>query len=201
MSPWALLVAAYILGAVPSSYIAGRLRGVDLRKEGSGNLGATNAFRVLGAKYALPVVIGDILKGWVPAALFASADTSTAPGWALAYGAAAVLGHTFSPFVGFRGGKGVATGAGVLLALAPLGLLTGVLVFAVVVAATRIVSVGSMAAAVTVPVVIYATGGPAAVFWLACGLAVFIFITHRQNIRRLLRGQEHRLGSRVRQHG
>jgi glycerol-3-phosphate acyltransferase PlsY len=193
-SPLIWAVLAFAIGAVPSSYIAGRARGIDLRHHGSGNLGATNAYRVLGARVGIPVVLFDAFKGWLPAAAFPLWDGSPAAGWALLYGAAAVLGHTFSPFVGFRGGKGVATGAGVFLALAPLALLAGLLTFAVVVFFTRIVSLGSLAAALVLPAAVLATAGLGAVFWLAVGLSGFVFFTHRANIGRLLRGQEHRFG-------
>ena len=115
----ALLLAAYLIGAVPTSYLIGRMaRGIDLREHGSGNLGATNAFRVLGWRLALPVLLIDVFKGWFPAFVFPRLDGAGWE-WALAYGAAAILGHVFSVYVNFKGGKGVATGAGVFLALAP----------------------------------------------------------------------------------
>ena len=116
------------------------------------------------------------------------------PEWALAYGAAAVLGHVYSVWVGFRGGKGVATGAGVFLALAPVAVLAGFAVWVLLVLATRIVSVASIAAALVVPVAVLFTQGTGPVLWLAVALAVFILYAHRANVRRLLRGEEHRLG-------
>src|SRR5690606_5129607 len=117
MMPWLFLLASYLVGATPTSYIvARRFHGIDLREHGSGNLGATNAFRVLGWKAATPIFIIDIFKGWLPAALFPLWDGVGGWGWPLAYGAMAVVGHVFSIYVGFRGGKGVATGAGVFLA-------------------------------------------------------------------------------------
>lgn len=193
---WAGILLSYLLGAIPSSYVAGRLRGVDLRRVGSGNLGATNALRVLGARWAVPVLAFDVAKGWLAAGVLPGAFDATAAAWPIAYGAAAVLGHTFSPFVGFRGGKGVATGAGVFLALAPLALLAGVATFAAAVAATRIVSVGSLLAALVLPVAVYATRGVGPAFWLALAMTAFVSFTHRANIRRLVRGEEHRFGSR-----
>src|SRR5690606_1221303 len=112
------------VGSIPSSYIAGRAaRGIDLREHGSGNLGATNTFRVLGARIAAPVMVADILKGFLPTYLFVRWDASPAWTWALAYGAATIVGHVFSIYMRFRGGKGVATAAGVFLALSPVAVL------------------------------------------------------------------------------
>jgi glycerol-3-phosphate acyltransferase PlsY len=194
---WLLAVAAYLLGGFPTSYMVARMRGVDLRRQGSGNLGATNAFRVLGWKAATPIFIVDIAKGFLPAFLFAQWDGTEAAGWAFLYGAAAIAGHVFSPYVGFKGGKGVATGAGVFLALAPLAVGVGFLVWVALVAVTGYVSLASMAAAVALPLVIAATRGTAPVFWVAAAVAAFVLFAHRANIRRLLHGQEHRFGRRV----
>lgn len=191
---WALLVLAYLLGAIPTSYLMGRARGVDLRVEGSGNLGATNAFRVLGWRAATPVVIVDVAKGIVPTALFPLWDGQAALGWAMAYGAAAIVGHIFSVFVGFRGGKGVATSAGVFLALAPWAFLIGFCVWGLTVVLTRLVSVASILAAVVLPLAVFATNAPRPVFWLAAALSLFVIYAHRENIRRLARGEEARLG-------
>lgn len=191
-----LLLAAYVLGATPTSYwVAKGVHGVDLRAVGSGNLGATNTFRALGWKAALPVMLVDVLKGWAPVALFPlipGAPTTT--GWLLAFGAAAILGHVYSFWVGFRGGKGVATSAGVFMGLAPWGVLAALLVWLVVVFSTRIVSLGSIAAAVVLPVVVLLTPtrGGAVVQVFAFVLATFVILAHRANIRRLLRGEEHR---------
>lgn len=189
---WMLVLASYLLGATPTSYLTGRMmRGIDLRQHGSGNLGATNALRVLGWKGALPALVVDVAKGWAPAALFPVWDGAPAV-WALGYGAAAIFGHVFSIYVGFRGGKGVATSAGVLLALAPWAVLAGFLVWAAVVVSTRIVSVASMAAAVTVPVAVYLVQGTDPVLWLVLGVAAFVLFAHRSNMGRLLRGEENR---------
>ncbi len=192
--PLPLLVASYLIGAIPSSYVAGRLaRGIDLREHGSGNLGATNAFRVLGWRVALPVLVFDLSKGWFPTFFFPRWDGAPAL-WALAYAAAAVIGHLFSIYVGFRGGKGVATSGGVLLALAPLAVLTGFVVWALLVLATRTVSLASIAAAAVVPLVVALTAGATPVFWLCAALAALVIFAHRGNIRRLLRGEEPRVG-------
>lgn len=193
---WLFLAAAYLVGATPTSYLAGRLvRGIDLREHGSGNLGATNAFRVLGWKAALPVMIVDVAKGWVPTLFFPLWDGAPA-GWALAYGAAAIVGHVFSIYVGFRGGKGVATSAGVFLALAPWAVLIGFIVWGVTVTLTRIVSLSSILAALVLPVAVFVTNEPAIELALSVVLAAFVIYAHRGNIRRLRRGEEARFGRR-----
>lgn len=192
---WTLLLLAYLVGAMPTSYLVGRLAyGIDLRDHGSGNLGATNVFRVLGWRAAVPVGLVDVAKGWAPAALFPRWDQAADPGWALAYGTAAIVGHVFSVYVKFKGGKGVATSAGVFTALAPWATLIGVAVWAMTVTLTRIVSLGSLLAAVALPVAVYFTGEPVHTLWLAVGLALFVIYAHRSNIGRLVRGEENRFG-------
>jgi acyl phosphate:glycerol-3-phosphate acyltransferase len=186
-----LLVAAYLLGAFPTSLLVGKLRGIDLRQHGSGNLGATNVFRVLGWQAAVPVFILDIAKGWFPTQFFPRWDGLGAPEWALAYGAAAIVGHVFSVFVRFRGGKGVATSAGVLLALAPIAVGVGIALWAATVLLTGYVSLGSILAATVVPIVVFFTQGTEPVFWLTVALGAFVVFAHRANIRRLLRREEH----------
>ena len=191
---WILLLAAYLLGATPTSYIVARLvRGIDLRQHGSGNLGATNAFRVLGWKAALPVMILDVFKGWFPTVWFPLWDGAPA-GWALAYGAAAIVGHVFSVWVAFRGGKGVATSAGVFLALAPWAVLIAFIVWGVTVILTRIVSLASILAALVLPVAVFVTNEPPVELGLSVALAAFVIYAHRSNIRRLLAGEESRFG-------
>jgi glycerol-3-phosphate acyltransferase PlsY len=190
---WLLLLASYLLGAFPSSYIVGRLvRGIDLRQHGSGNLGATNAFRVLGWKAATPIFLIDIFKGWFPTLFFPLWDRSPAPEWALGYGAAAIFGHIYSAYVGFRGGKGVATGTGVFLALVPYAALTGLAVWTAIVYLTGYVSLASIVAAAMLPPLVLLLLGIGPVFWLSTGLATFVVYAHRANIGRLLRGEEHR---------
>ncbi len=190
-----LVVASYLIGAFPTSYVTGRLvRGIDLRQHGSGNLGATNVFRVLGWKAAVPVMLVDIFKGFAPTFFFPRLDGSPRWEWALAFGAAAILGHVYSIYVHFKGGKGVATSAGVFLALAPVAVLVGLGVWLVIVATTRIVSIASIAAAIVVPVMVFLTRRPAPILWLSLALAVFVIWAHRTNIGRLLRGEEHRFG-------
>lgn len=198
MSPLVLLLVAYLLGAIPTSLWVGRaVYRVDLRREGSGNLGATNALRVLGLRAALPVVLVDVGKGWLPAWLFPRLDgAEAAAAWALAYGGMAIVGHVFSVWARFRGGKGVATSTGVFLAVAPSALLVAVGVWLVVVVTTRFVSLASISAAVSIPVSLLFLPGPEGRLLLgfAAALALFVLWAHRSNIRRLLRGEEHRFG-------
>jgi glycerol-3-phosphate acyltransferase PlsY len=199
--PLLLMLAAYVAGSTPTSHwVASSVYGVDLRKEGSGNLGATNIYRVLGWKAAAPVVVVDILKGWAPTALFPLLAPSAAPEWTLGYGAAAVLGHVFSFWVGFHGGKGVATGAGVSLALAPFATLIALVVWAVVLFGTGYVSLGSILAAAALPTAMIFTphrGGAAALVF-AAALGLFVIWAHRSNVGRLVRGEERRFGRRGR---
>lgn len=191
---YAFLGLSYLLGATPTSYWVGRaFHGLDLREHGSGNLGATNAFRVLGWRWALPVVIVDVGKGFVPAWLFADLAGVAFP-WTLAYGTAAIVGHMFSLWVGFRGGKGMATSAGAFLALAPWAVLGGFVVWLCLTLPTGYVSLGSIAAAFALPFLIAFTPhqGGAALVWVAAALALFVIWKHRVNVGRLLRGEENR---------
>lgn len=187
-------MAAYVLGATPTSYLAGRLaRGIDLREHGSKNLGATNVYRLLGWTYAIPVGLIDIAKGAVPV-LLAPGE----PPWLrVAVGAAAVLGHMFSPYVRFRGGKGVATAAGMFLALAPIALLLAVPVWVLGVWLTGYVSLSSIIAALSVPAWIQLTGPDSPyVFGASVVLALLIIFAHRRNIVRLAQGTESRFRRR-----
>lgn len=193
---YALLVLAYVSGSVPTSFLIGKIfHGIDLREHGSGNLGATNAFRVLGIKSALPVVFVDVAKGFLPVWLFTDL-AGVGFGWTLAFGGAAILGHMFSAWVGFRGGKGIATSAGVFLAFAPWAVLGGLLVWCAVTFPTGYVSVGSIVTAATLPILVALTPhqGGASLLWFSGVLAAFVIWAHRGNIRRLAKGEEHRFG-------
>jgi glycerol-3-phosphate acyltransferase PlsY len=189
--------AAYLLGATPTSYVAGRLsRGLDLREHGSKNLGATNVYRVLGWRWAIPVGLIDIAKGAVPVALFGR-WAHGAPGFPVFLGLAAVLGHIFSPYVGFKGGKGVATAAGMFLALAPLAVVIALPVWGLCLWTTGYVSLSSILAAAIFPILVLVTphaGAPALI--ASIGLAALIVYSHRANIRRLLAGTENRFRTR-----
>lgn len=189
------LVLGYVLGSFPTSYLVGRMRGVDLREHGSGNLGATNVYRVLGAGAALPVVFVDVLKGWVPTRLFPGWDGSADTRLAIAYGLVAIAGHVWPVFLKFRGGKGVATGAGVLLALAPLTTVLALFTWIGIVSLTRYVSVASIATATVVPLFAIVFDADRATIAFCVLIAGFVWWTHRSNIRRLRAGTEHRFGS------
>jgi glycerol-3-phosphate acyltransferase PlsY len=193
------LLASYLLGAIPTSHIVSRtIARIDLRQHGSGNLGATNLYRVLGWKYAVPVALFDIAKGAIPVLLFAP-QASRSELFAVACGVAAILGHVFSVFVGFKGGKGVATAAGVMLGLTPLALGVAALVWAVVVRVTGYVSLGSIAAAAVLPVAVYLLEQPNTpeLLWIDVLVAAGVIILHRRNIQRLLKGTENRFGRRA----
>lgn len=196
MTPWLWVLLSYLLGSVPSSYIAGRLvRGIDLREHGSGNLGATNTFRVLGPRVAAPVMIADMAKGFIPAALFVHWDGSEAWAWALAYGAAAILGHVFSIYMRFRGGKGVATATGVFLALSPVAVGVALVAWLLVLGVGRMVSLASIVAAAILVAALLLTESRSEVRTLGIVVASFVIYAHRSNVRRILRGEEHRFGT------
>lgn len=189
---YAFLALSYLLGATPSSYWVGRaFHGLDLREHGSGNLGATNAFRVLGWKSALPVVLVDIAKGWVPVAVLTDL-AGVGFEWALAYGTAAILGHMFSLWVGFKGGKGMATSAGVFLGLAPLAVLIGFVIWFGLTLASGYVSLGSIVVSIALPFLIAFTPheGGTTLVWFSAVLAAFVVWKHRANIGRIARGEE-----------
>lgn len=190
------LVLGYVLGSVPFAWLAGRTRGVDLRQHGSGNLGATNAVRVLGARIGGAVYLLDTLKGFVAAFVLPRA-LGVAPGgvWAIAFGVAAVAGHVRPVFLRFqRGGKGVATAGGVFFGLAPLATGIAFVAFALAFVTTGYASVGSMVAAVALPaaVLLFQPGASAELIGVALAMAVFVFWAHRANISRLRRGEENR---------
>ncbi|MFQ5704401.1 MAG: glycerol-3-phosphate 1-O-acyltransferase PlsY [Gemmatimonadales bacterium] len=187
------LTAAYVLGSVPASYLAGRFGAhIDLRNHGSKSLGATNVQRVLGWKYSVPVGLFDIAKGSVAASVF-GARAGDAAWMPLVVGVAAVLGHVFSAFLGFSGGKGVATAAGVVLVLAPQALGLSALIWLLTFVASGYVSLASMVSAVAFPLAAWVTS-PNNYYTIAvgAGLAAFILVTHRSNIRRLVAGTENR---------
>ena len=200
MPPIAGAVLAYLVGSIPAAYIAGKaLRGIDLRQHGSGNLGATNVYRVLGPRVAVLVLLADVLKGALPVVLLRH-WTAGAPElverWAIAYGVAAIAGHVAPIYLLWRGGgKGVATAAGVFLALAPWSVLGALVVWIAVFWPSGYVSLASLAAAVALPVgILVQRGLSSPVLPVAVLVAAFVFWTHRANIGRLRRGEEHRFG-------
>jgi acyl phosphate:glycerol-3-phosphate acyltransferase len=199
MHPLLGLLIAYLAGSIPFAWLAGKARGVDLRKHGSGNLGATNAMRVLGPRIGALVYIGDTLKGMLPALLLPRYIDSARPDlWAIAFGVAAIIGHVRPIFLmGQGGGKGVATAGGVFFGLAWLPTLVAFLSFVGTVAVTRRVSVGSLVAAVVLPIGVIVTRGLMTPLSLICvAIAVFVIWMHRGNIARIRAGTEPRIGSR-----
>lgn len=185
-----LLGAAYLLGSTPSSWLAGRAAGVELSERGSGNLGGTNVYRVLGWRYAVPVVVADLAKGFIPTWIFPAWDGAGAPQLALAYGLAAIAGHVWPVYLRFRGGKGVATSGGVLMALAPVAVAAGALLWGGIVFLTRTVSIASLTAATALPVLAWLLDAPMETTGFAVVLALFVWWTHRDNVSRLARGEE-----------
>ena len=189
------VVASYFLGAIPTSYLVARAaRGIDLREHGSRNLGATNLYRTLGWKFAVPVALFDIAKGAIPVVAFAPL-ASPSRLLALECGAAAVVGHVLSVFVRFRGGKGVATAAGVMLGFAPIAVGIAAVVWISVVLLTGYVSLGSMTAAAALPLLIrLVRPDDRQLFWATVLVAAAIVWLHRANIGRLASGTENRFG-------
>ena len=200
MEPIVAVALSYLSGSIPFAAIAGKLRGVDLRKHGSGNLGATNVFRVLGWKVGVLVFLADALKGALPVLYLPPriSEPHDPIVWAIVCGIAAIAGHVRPIFLGLRrGGKGVATAAGVFFALAPVQMAVTFVLFAAVVLATGYVSLGSMLSAIVLPSLLLATLGPRSpLFIVSVIVALFVFWTHRANIGRLRRGEEHRFGKR-----
>ena len=196
MSPIVGVIIAYLAGSIPSAYIAGKVRGVDLRKHGSGNLGATNVVRVLGPKIGAAVFIADLLKGFLPVYFLPMYTETLRPDmWALVYGVAAILGHVKPIFLlGKGGGKGVATASGVFLALAFVPMLIAQVVWVIVFYFSRYVSLASLCGAIVLPIAILAwyRDPSSPVFIASVIIALFVFWTHRANIGRLRRGEEHR---------
>ena len=191
------LLIAYLLGSTPFAWLAGRLlKGIDLRRFGSGNLGATNVYRTLGGPAAALVLLLDLAKGAVPALFFFGVFGGDAHWWPLAYGVAAVAGHVRPYFGMFKGGgKGVATASGVFAALAPGPFLASVLTFVVVVGISRYVSLGSLVGAVALTLALLVERGASSpLFQVALPVCLFVFWTHRANIGRLRRGEESRIG-------
>ena len=205
MHPALGLLVAYVVGSIPAAYVAGRVvKGIDLREHGSGNLGATNVYRLLGAKVAATVLLFDAAKGALPVRLLpplllpATMDEDTRLLWAIGYGIAAIAGHVRPVFLLWKGGgKGVATAAGVFAALVPVPIAIAVSAFALVLAASGYVSLASLTAAAVLPVAVVSLLGAASpLFMVSILVGAFVFWTHRANIGRLRRGEEHRFGRR-----
>ena len=203
MTPYLGLVLAYVAGSIPAAYIAGKVtRGIDLRQHGSGNLGATNVYRVLGAKTAIVVLLFDAAKGAVPVLWFPrlfgldGGGPHAATLWAIAFGIAAIIGHVRPVFLLWKGGgKGVATASGVFGALAPTAIGVTVLVWFAVLVLSGYMSLASLVGAAVLPVAIAILRGiRSPLFAVSVIVAAFVFWTHRSNIGRLRRGEEPRFG-------
>lgn len=188
VAPIILTILSYLLGSVPSGFLVGSSAGVDVRGAGSGNIGATNVARTLGWKKGLLTLVFDVAKGFLP--VLAAQLLDLGAGAAAAAGLAAFAGHLYPVFLGFKGGKGVATAAGVYIAAMPLGILVLLGVFALVVVASRRVSPASMAAAALAPAVAWALSYPPEVAWMTLVIGVLVVVRHRENIRRLVAGEE-----------
>ena len=201
LHPVVLVILAYVVGSIPAAYLAGRLHGVDVRKQGSGNLGATNVVRVLGWKTGLAVFLFDAAKGALPVLFFPRWSDSTLDPriLALVYGVAAIAGHVRPVFLKFgKGGKGVATASGVFIALAPIPMAIALSVFVLVVLISGYVSLASLVSALVLPAVLaFTVGARSPMFIVSVILVAFVFWTHRANIGRLRRGEEHRFGRRA----
>lgn len=210
-----IIALSYLIGSIPTSILAARyLRGIDIRKHGSGNAGATNVFRVLGPRIGVSVMLIDLAKGLLAVGLISQIRIGgeALPAFFGSYGywwimviagGAAVLGHIYTLYAGFKGGKGVATGAGVAFALAPIPVIVALTLFSLIVWGTRYVSLGSMIAAASLPVTqfirhwIFGVTIPVPIMWFCAIIPLLILFTHRQNIVRLFRGTESRIGNKV----
>ena len=193
-----LVLAAYLLGAIPNGLLIARLKGVDLQKVGSGNIGATNVFRCVGKGWGVLAFVLDAVKGFVPAFFFPDL-LEAAPAWlGLACGVAAVAGHNWPVWLKFKGGKGVSTSAGMLLGIAPAAVGIGFAVFAATVLITRFVSLGSILAAIAVPAAyigLHGTGNRLLAGALVA-MGLLVVVKHRANIGRLLKGAEPRIAGK-----
>jgi glycerol-3-phosphate acyltransferase PlsY len=199
------ITIGYFLGSIPAGYIAGRIAGIDIRKQGSGNIGATNVTRTLGKRYGYPVFGFDLLKGVmavvVAGSLAAGSSESTSPqALAILAGVACVVGHSFPVWLGFRGGKGVATSIGVVLGLMPGAAVIVLIIWGLTFQLGRYVSVASLAAAIALPIVVAVTyarqPGGVTLLYFSFALMALIILRHRANISRLIRGSEPRFRRR-----
>ena len=191
-----LFVLAFLSGTIPTAYLIGKAaKNIDIRNVGSGNVGATNAFRVLGKGWGITVFLLDFLKGFLPFFLISQFYSPASPErvWSLWVSSAAIFGHIFNPFLAFKGGKGVATGSGLLFAYSPLLFLSGAIAWAAIFSLTKVVSVSSLVSAfflIIIALFMKVDFSPLLFLFL---LLVLVVWTHRSNIQRLLKGKESRL--------
>ncbi len=183
------LIFAYLLGSIPTGLLLARLvGGVDIRTAGSGNIGATNVYRTMGRTVGIMTLVGDCLKGLLP--VLVAKQLGYAEVWILAIGLAAFIGHVFTIFLRFKGGKGVATALGVFLGVAPLAVSIVLLVFIIIVWATRYISLGSILAAAAMPLAVWLMKASAVQISMTAIIALIVIAKHHENIRRLLSGTE-----------
>ena len=197
-----VIAVSYLLGSLPTGFVAGKLNGVDIRQVGSGNMGATNVFRTLGKGWGIAVLLVDMLKGvagCIVAPMVAVAVKETGPGatvenLSFLAGVCAILGHNFTIWLGFKGGKGIATTAGVLMVLIPKALGVALVVWILTFIISRYVSAASIAAAAVLPVATLLLENNPVMVWITLGLSTMAIIKHRTNIARLRQGTEQRFG-------
>jgi acyl phosphate:glycerol-3-phosphate acyltransferase len=189
-----IAILSYLLGSIPTGYLLGLYAGVDVRKTGSGNIGATNVARALGKMRGVLTLLADAAKGAVPVYIATQLDLGEMS--AAIVGAAAFLGHLFPVYLKFKGGKGVATAVGVLFALAPMAALVLLAVFAAALLICRMVSLSSIAAALAAPIAVWLFHYPLLYTVLAAFLSIMVIVRHRSNIQRLLAGTEPRWSPR-----
>jgi glycerol-3-phosphate acyltransferase PlsY len=198
-----VVIGSYLLGSIPFGYLAGRIAGIDIRKCGSGNVGATNVIRTLGKGYGYPVFVADFLKGFGAVKMSMLIATRLPPEWnslemfGIVAAISSVLGHSFPVWLHFKGGKGVATSAGALFGLAPVAALVGAAIWVLIFLLTRYVSVASVAAAAALPLIILITTrlsqtAGKLLFYSSVCLAAVVIWRHRSNLSRLMRGTEPR---------
>ena len=194
-------LVAYLLGSIPTGFLVAKSRGVDIRQVGSGNIGATNVFRYLGKPAGVFVLLADAFKGfaavaWLPGLVRPGTDPHTHEWLEIVAGISVVLGHTYTCWLYFRGGKGIATSAGVLIALVPWSFAVGFSVWLIVLALSRYVSLASIGAALSIPPTTWLTGKGWELIVLTSLMAVVAIYKHKANIQRLLKGTENRFGSK-----
>ena len=194
MSAVVVILVAYVAGSIPTGVLLGRAAGIDVRREGSGNIGATNVARTAGRTLGILTLIGDALKGLLPVLLARALGLDEAAVAAVAV--ATLCGHVFSMFLRLRGGKGVATGVGALLGLAPASLPIPLVIFAATIAVTRIVSLASILAVLLAPLAVFFFRYPPPATAAAIAMALLILYRHRENMSRLLAGTERRFESK-----
>ena len=185
-----LLAGAYLLGSVPTGLLLARAMGVNIRETGSGNIGATNVYRTMGRKIGILTLIGDALKGVIP--VLVAKWLGLPDAWVAAIGLAAFLGHVYTVFLGFKGGKGVATALGVFLATSPLSVLIALVIFALILYKWRYVSLASITAAAFIPLIISLIDGKRDLILMSVAIAGIVIFRHRENISRLRAGTENR---------